>query len=46
MGLRVKNSSSCQIDYDRKGSDKKKSMFVSLKGLGAKTNSLALNHRP
>jgi hypothetical protein len=33
-------------DYDRNGSvGKKKSLVLSLKGLGAKTNRLAVNHQ-
>jgi hypothetical protein len=33
-------------DYDHKGSVEKKSLVVSLKGLGAKTNWLAVNRQP
>jgi hypothetical protein len=32
-------------DYDRKGSFEKKSFVVNFKGLGVKTNSLAVNHQ-
>jgi hypothetical protein len=32
-------------DYDRKSSIEKKNLAVSLKGLGAKTNSLAVNRQ-
>jgi hypothetical protein len=32
-------------DYDRKGSVEENSLVVSLKGLGAKTNCLAVNRQ-